>query len=307
MNDSTVIVRLQSLGLGNSFFQYATARSVASRTGARVLFDISGSIPPQLGLGGARVGNEAVRQLFAPYKMDFDFASLAQIVAARGLPYQTGRLRRKLNRGLDLLGMRPRAYFREKKIHQFDQEVLGLTAPVYLEGTFINPRYFGPLARDILREVTASARLPDPLFALSQTMKQTNSVSVHIRRGDFTTAATGNIYPLYGPDYARKALELIRERSGVDHCYVFSDDITWAQQNVLLGDDTTYVSLETQHPWEDLELMRSCKHHIIANSTFSWWGAFNPDSPESIVVCPKKWRNDDIDVSDMILPGWIAI
>ena len=100
---------------------------------------------------------------------------------------------------------------------------------------------------------------------------------------------------------------MIVEKTGADHFYVFSDDPEWVKVNIVLPYSTTYISHNSaRESYWDIVLMQHCKHHIIANSSFSWWGAWLNSSKEKIVVAPEKWFTDPSAVSNqMISEGWI--
>jgi len=133
-----------------------------------------------------------------------------------------------------------------------------------------------------------------------------NSISVHIRRGDYLKpvhqASFGNICT---PEYYRTAIRTICKRVEKPVFYIFSDDIPWAKAN--LGSTAHYIDWNTnENAWEDLYLMSLCKHNIIANSTFSWWGAWLNRNPDKLVLCPPKYTHFD-DSNDFYPEKWIRI
>lgn len=160
---------------------------------------------------------------------------------------------------------------------------------LYLVGYWQTHRIVDEVA-DELREEFRFRDSPQGknLEILRQIERSENPVSLHMRRGDFTLAAEGNIaLPL---DYYERAISTMRERLGNPTFFVFSDDIAYAREHLKLGKDAFFVShndVASSH--EDLRLMSSCRHHIIANSTFSWWGAWLNASPDKMVFAPKHW------------------
>jgi len=307
VNESSVVIRLQSVGLGNAFFQYAVAKAVASANDADVLFDISGCISSQLSGIPTKINRKDVLNNFSPFQMKFGFASASLIQQLRRIPHQQGRWSNRIQRLLYSLGAMPQSYVKERVIHQFQPEILTLQAPVYLEGTFINPRYWSNIRAQVLDDLTCIKKLPEQLESMRKLMQEESSISIHIRRGDYASTLTNSTYPLYGDEYVRRAVVEIERRVGRCSYYIFSDDPTWAQENILVGTDAVHVSRQSSAAWMDLELMGSCHHNVIGNSTFSWWGAYRNKNPNRVVVTPRKWRNDAIDTSAMLQEGWIAL
>jgi hypothetical protein len=138
-------------------------------------------------------------------------------------------------------------------------------------------------------------------------IENSESVCVHVRRGDFVTNTFNG---LYGRDYYDAAAKTIsRTKSDLSY-FVFSDDIPWCRENLAFDGPTTFVDddFEPVKFRDDLRLMAACKHFIIANSSFSRWAAWLNEDPAKMVVAPSRWATPkDIDKSGMYLPGWIRI
>ncbi len=135
--------------------------------------------------------------------------------------------------------------------------------------------------------------------------KCTNPVSLHVRRGDYTLAAEGNIaLPL---DYYTRSISICRERLADPTFFVFSDDIAFARKNLPHDIRAVFIDHnDDASSHEDLRLMSSCRHHIIANSTFSWWGAWLNPRLDKLVVAPKHWYlTQDSYYPELLPPGWI--
>jgi hypothetical protein len=138
-------------------------------------------------------------------------------------------------------------------------------------------------------------------------INSTNSVSFHVRRGDFLNKGNvelfGNICTL---DYFKKAKTEIEKRISTPHYFIFSNDMEWVKLNIILENVTYVEGNESQNSWIDLYLMSKCKNHIIANSSFSWWGAWLNKYDNKIVICPSKFSNNDIN-TDVYPNSWLKI
>ncbi len=302
-----IVIRLHSLGLGNLFFQYAAARALTLKTGSELAFDITEMIGYQLEETRPDITAEELHEAVAPFSLRYQIATDETTRQLRGRTFKRGRIHRWRDRLQRILSLNPHTFYPEPRIHQYHYDFMDLTAPSYVDGTFINPRYFIEYQDVIRGETRCQAPLPDAVSSIAKSMSDTNSVSIHVRRGDYATGQTKGIYPVYGDEYVRRAIDEIENRVGAVQCFLFSDDIDWAADNILSDREVTPVSKLSDAPWIDLALMSMSKHNVIANSTFSWWGAFlNPNS-EKVVVCPKVWRHDNISTDDMILDDWIAV
>ena len=142
---------------------------------------------------------------------------------------------------------------------------------------------------------------------IARQMSALTSVSIHIRRGDYLSLkykdGFGNICTM---EYYNRAIEFLKEKLVNPHFYVFTDDIMWVKTNFGL-EDATYIEHNTgSDSWQDMYLMSQCKYNIIANSSFSWWGAWLNSNPEKIVIAPKKWWNS-FEKDDVVPDNWIRI
>ena len=135
-------------------------------------------------------------------------------------------------------------------------------------------------------------------------------MSLHIRRGDYVSnAKIAGVHGTIALDYYARAAALIAERAGGDPVFfVFSDDPAWAAANLTLGWPTRIVDHNGARASEDLRLMAACRHHIIANSSFSWWGAWLSPAADKTVVAPQPWfRDPALDDSTIVPQGWIRL
>ena len=138
-------------------------------------------------------------------------------------------------------------------------------------------------------------------------ISNSNSVSLHIRRGDFMDINNINLFgSICNIDYYKFAISEFKKRIQKPHFFVFSNDMEWVKENLKV-DLVTYIEGNFgDNSWIDLYLMSKCKNHIIANSSFSWWGAWLNSSSNKIVICPIKFSSNDIN-SDVYPIEWIKI
>jgi hypothetical protein len=180
--------------------------------------------------------------------------------------------------------------------------------PARLEGYFQSERYFEDVAEVIRADFTPPAdelgRLDD---LASRLLPSGPKVALHVRRGDYTNPATMAVHGLMGPEYYARARHLLAERTGPSAVCVFTDDPAWVRANLGLPADSVFVSEHTRSAVEDLILMSRCSHHITANSSFSWWGAWLNPKPDKVVVTPSRWfqPTSGLDTRDLRPAGWL--
>ena len=146
--------------------------------------------------------------------------------------------------------------------------------------------------------------------AASLAIRACESVSVHIRRGDYlSNPAFYRFHGVCAVEYYEAAVGHLAGAVENPCFFLFSDDLDWARRNLRLDYPVTYVDHNGEDKdYEDLRLMSQCKHHIIANSSFSWWAAWLCANPGKIVIAPRKWFNDpNIDTADIIPASWRRI
>jgi hypothetical protein len=209
--------------------------------------------------------------------------------------------------GKDLLGAKP--IIKERKEHVFDAEILNIKRDVALWGFWQNEKYF----QDIESKLREAFRFRHPLegevkeFAVK--IVSSESVSLHVRRGDYRSTKTSAVMAEMTPAYYQEAARTIATKVSNPEFFVFSDDIEWCKANITLDFPATYVPASVAGPKASfhMELMSLCKHNIIANSTFSWWAAWLNSNKAKIVIAPKSWYVDGRDFQGMIPDGWIKL
>uniref|UniRef100_UPI004048D07E alpha-1,2-fucosyltransferase n=1 Tax=Algoriphagus sp. TaxID=1872435 RepID=UPI004048D07E len=266
-----IIVKLIG-GLGNQLFQYAVGRHLAEIHETKLFLDLSEFETYKLH-----------KYALFGLKILENFASENQI---NFLPI-----------------------IKEKHFH-FDPNFKSIPNNVLLKGYWQTEKYFVEIA-DIIREefsLKKSAEGRDK--EVLEDILVLNSVSLHIRRGDYVRNTYENqILVSADLEYYKLCVEHITRYVEDCHFFVFSDDPAWVKENLKLSYPVTFVDHNDANTnYEDLRLMSFCKHNIICNSSFSWWGAWLNRNPQKIVCAPKKWFSDEtkyIDSKDLIPKSWI--
>lgn len=180
---------------------------------------------------------------------------------------------------------------------------------IYFKGFYQSEAYFSDIKEEVREAFTfdqgkASYKSRE---LLKQLDNDPQAVSLHIRRGDYLLPkhweAIGCICQL---PYYYNALHVMTERVRNPHYYVFSDDLEWCKQHLELGNAVFIDWNREEDSWQDMLLMSRCHHHIICNSTFSWWGAWLGQYPGTVTIAPKQWTSHE-DSSRIIPNGWIQI
>lgn len=282
-------------GLGNQLFQYAMGRALAARRQTTLALDTS------------KFETYTLRS----YRLQH-FAITARPLTARErralhIPSErTGVVRRLISRVVRTPFM---PVVRERSF-RFDACVLQAPAHCYLEGYWQSPKYFASIESVIRREFRLCEPLTDSDAAMKSRMARQASVSVHVRRGDYISNRTTALYHgTCSPAYYLSAEDRLRRLLGELTLFVFSDDPAWCEANLRFKSRTFIVRQDgPDRDYVDLELMSSCQHHIIANSTFGWWGAWLCPNPAKIVITPKNWFQDsNISAEDLVPENWLRL
>ena len=131
----------------------------------------------------------------------------------------------------------------------------------------------------------------------------TNAVSIGVRRGDYVEIGVA-----CDIGYYKKAINLIKMKTVNPIYYIFSDDVEWCKKNILISTKHFFVEQNKDTSFENMELMSLCKHNIISNSTYDWWGAMLNKSKQKIVISPKLWMPEDVKIRENFIPNeWITI
>lgn len=177
----------------------------------------------------------------------------------------------------------------------------------YLQGYWQSERYFSEHAERIRTDFSFKEDLKGANLQIAHAILQGSAISIHIRRGDYVSnPKTLSVHGICHPDYYHAAIETLLQRCPGARLFAFSDDPQWVSQ--VLSPRYPGLVLVNQNKgkesYNDMRLMSMCHHHIIANSSFSWWGAWLNPKPEKIVFAPNRWFVNGRDTSDLIPAGW---
>ncbi len=177
-----------------------------------------------------------------------------------------------------------------------------------LIGYWQSEKYFKDYEDAIRSEFSRTDPLDGPNEATAAQITSSTAVCVSVRRGDYVTVPAINRYHGVLPlEYYMAAVALVRRSLPDAHFFVFSDDLDWCRVNLLLGGSMTFVDHDQNRPADDLRLMALCPHHIVANSTFSWWGAWLATGKDGIVIAPKQWAVAEDVGPDLIPERWVRL
>ncbi len=281
-----IIIKL-TLGLGNNLFQYALGRRLALERNTELLLDFTGE-------------NYNRQRYCLSYMSHFN---MVRVVAKKREVIKIKLLNRFPFFSSDYWG----SVIKENR-NTFNQTVIDAPKNAYLVGYWQSEKYFKPIEDIIRQDITLKEPQDEKYQNLLNRITLSNSVSVHIRRGDYLLAKNMRLFSPCMPDYYLKAESLISKEISSPELFIFSDDIEWVKQNISFRCPVNFVSDGSMADYQELMLMSACKHNITANSTFSWWGAWLNVNPQKIVVTPQKWFIDPVmDEKDLIPSAWIKI
>jgi len=298
-------------GLGNQMFQYAAGKALAERHGVRLALDLSGFEVSGLGHSPRSF---LLDRLCVP---EFDPLNAPSANAPQpATNFRRALWKQRIDRLLRLahLPQLPVSENQYREPHfQYDPAFETLGSETSLFGFFQSERYFAAIAETLRRCFSPRQPLgPAAAEVLARLARSELPVSVHVRRGDYLKPVTADVHGILDQPYYRGALARLDAATGDGKAefFVFSDDAAAAEQILSFVPKARLVHVrgDPERPWEDMALMARCRHHVIANSSFSWWGAWLNRAPDKVVVAPRNWfvpaeltkRN----TADLYPPGW---
>jgi len=285
-----IVMRLKG-GLGNQIFQYALGRSLS----------LSRNTSLQLDTSSFKV--DTLRE----YRLaSFNIAASA----SDQLPFFATDGRAKhfntVIQGIRGLFSKPYQIVRENGF-SFDPTILDCSDHAYLDGFWQSEQYFAPFAKIIRDDLSLKIPLQGKLKDLADQITSVNAVSLHVRRGDYVSNPTTTAYHgVCSAQWYEDAAKIMEEKVGQPTFFVFSDDYEWAKANLRFNSPAVFIPPSPDgQECNDMHVMSLCKHHIIANSSFSWWGAWLNPNPNKIVIAPQNWFvAGPKNTNDLIPPSW---
>ena len=279
-------------GMGNQFYQYSFGHILAQETGRKVCYTYGETFHRKFHLfkKGERQKHEVLMLDKFNIKDDILLNDHFHIIAPK------------------FLGFTRVKYFDNLFAFHKNEELVFRKNKTYFYRMYFSEKYFNKYRKDLLKLFELKVPLNEKnKEMLKEIKKHKNSVSIHIRRGDYLKSNNAGFNIVTIDNYYNKALKIFENMDDV-HYFVFSNDIEWVKQNLKTNKPTTYVDINGEtEGYFDFELMRNCKHNIIANSTFSTWAAYLNDNKDRVVVAPKNYHRSATDLNDFALTEWIRI
>jgi hypothetical protein len=286
-----VIVRLRG-GLGNQMFQYAAGRRLALQLGT------------ELKLDATAYPNDGNRQYaLTPFRVVAEVASSREVDSWLDRGGLLARLTGQFSRRTSLLQVAEQDF-------RFDPTVLALLDNVYLDGYWQSESYFADVQDQIRKDFMFRELLQGQNAEMAARIGACTAVSLHVRRGDYVIDARTNAWHgVCSEDYYGRCIARIAAACADPVFFIFSDDLAWARRHLPLPGTSVFVAgNDSSRAAADLQLMSLCRHHVLANSSFSWWGAWLAEWPGQLVLAPKRWfRTPELDDRDLIPTRWERI
>lgn len=283
-----IIARLTE-GLGNQLFQYAAARCVSELNHKDLKLDISWY--KRNHQRAYRLHHFNIQENLLTPK---EFAHLPK---NRHSAYFSAIIDSK----------KKMTFFTDNHFY-FDAGVFKIQGNLWLRGFWQSEKYFKDI-ENIIRHEFVIKTTPDAqnMKTIERIQASDNAVCIHIRRTDYLHGKS--IYYHCPLSYYHQAIEILTREIKNPHFFIFSDDIQWAKENLNLEYPSVYIDHNgPEKDYEDLRLMSLCKHHIIANSSFSWWGAWLATHENQKVFAPRQWFTDPkFNTKDLIPESWIKL
>lgn len=285
-----IITKLQG-GLGNQMFQYA----VAFGYGRKIHLDFS-FLEKHNTSNAQFTKRDFELSLFPKLKYRLFTPQLRQVLFSSQKRYRI--IRKVMGIKLNIVKQKENEFLKiDKNKH------------MYFDGFFQSEKYFIQKRKDLLEAYTFPDLDQKNNRTKEEILKTPNAVSIHIRRGDYLKEEVKKYHGVLDQKYYDDAIELIKKKYANTHFYVFSDDEEYAESLYGHLDNFSIIKENSKEAWKDMALMTYCKHHIIANSSFSWWGAWL-STRDGLKIAPKNWFNPEVvnfEIDIIIPSNWIKI
>ncbi len=281
-------------GLGNQMFQYALGRTLTYSSGLDLILNISwfNSCKERT----YQLSQFNIPVITSPEAIDEDITSTKSLFT----------IMKRINKRIKKKSNYQKIY--EESI-PFNADILSSPDNSVLIGYWQSEKFFVNIEAVIRKDFRFIYPPVGENYRIIPEIKGKQSVAIHIRRGDYV--ANPSTYSTHGVcslDYYNKGMQYIESHIGKPHYFIFTDDPEWARQNITSKYDITIIDWNNDAPYEDLRLISLCNHHIIANSSFSWWGAWLGKKEGQIVIAPDPWFDDPFHKTpDIYVRDWVCI
>jgi len=285
-------------GLGNQLFQYALGKHLAVKNKTDLKFDITAleNMNPDITYRKYELHNFNISAFVASAK-EIETIKRDHLKGIRKSIYWRLQYRKPYYK---------QNYIKEKAF-VFDSNILSASDNVYLDGYWQSPLYFNNIRDILLEELMPVQTLIESENMYLLEILNKASVSIHLRRGDYiTNFKNKEVYLEIPIGYYNEAIRFIEQKIDNPVFFIFSDDNNWVKNNFNLKN---CIFVEEINPVKSMFLMSNCKHNIIANSTFSWWGAWLNNNNNKIVVSPAHWfaKNSGLTSASLMPDTWIKL
>lgn len=290
-----VISKITS-GLGNQLFQFAIAKSLAEINNTCLYFDLR------------YYNQDYATDTSRNFKLDHFNINYKILESSKTLVLLSKSTKLFPNRTFNPLFKLVR-----EEHHHYDEKVLDAKAMfLYLNGFWQSEKYFYSTADTIRKELTFKENKYETFNHFKrEILYSANPISIHIRRGDYVNHPEfSKTFGFVGLEYYTKAIEVMKDKFPDNRFFIFSDDQEWVKNNFPLREQDVFVKNTGEHTdVDDLQLMSVCKHHIIANSSYSWWGAWLNNSKTKTVIAPQTWYKNQptLNTKDLVPSSWLKI
>ena len=285
-------------GLGNQMFQYAAGRALSLKRGQPFRLDVAGF---------ADYGLHHGFELQRVFDCSAEIATETEVRSILGSQFSSV-IRRAVSRPAFTFFRRDG--FVIEPHFDYWPGINDVPQNCYLSGYWQSEKYFKNVAEVIRNEFTFKSPLASQNAEIAQKISEVRAVSLHVRRGDYAkNSKTTAMHGLCSLDYYREAIQYVSVHVEQPYFFIFSDDIAWVKSNLKIDFPCQYVDHNHgSQSYNDMHLMSLCQHHIIANSSFSWWGAWLNRSPNKIVIAPLKWfASKQKSTRDLIPTSWLSL
>ena len=294
-----IITKLMG-GLGNQMFQYAFGKMLSLKRNVPLKLDLT------------FLNDRSYKENFTYRNYALNIFNIKQSFASENelIPFLKNKNKKVVNLiTLFFPFVHHHLYLKEPHFNFFPM-ALNASGNTLIDGYWQSEKYFKNISDVLRREFTLKNKISGQSSEISIRIKNSNSVSIHFRRGDYqNNPHISKYHGVCDLDYYYRAVNLMSSKIADPKYYIFSDEPQWAMENFKINFPVEFVTHNSvNNNYEDMLLMADCRHNIIANSSFSWWGSWLNSHKDKIVIAPSRWFNDPKkNITDLLPDTWLKI